>query len=100
MRTPVEARCSTQVAAHNTAPLPVLHGRRSNGGFTRSTVCMRAAPGNSEATMSVVERRALKVESPGRDWAEIGGGLAAAFALVGICVAGLWALAVLAGALA
>jgi len=73
--------------------------RRSNGGFAGSTVCVGVAPGNSDATVSVVERRAVPVE-PGRDWAEIGLGLAAAFALVGICVAGLWALVVLVGALA
>jgi len=50
--------------------------------------------------MSVFERRAVTAESSGRDWTQIGGGLAAAFALVGICVAGLWALVVLVGALA
>ena len=49
--------------------------RRSNGGFAGSTVCVGVAPGNSDATVSVVERRAVPVE-PGRDWAEIGLGLA------------------------
>jgi hypothetical protein len=93
------------VAAHNIAPLPVYRrnllvtDRRSNGGFARSTVCVGVAPGNSDATMSV-EHPAVTAESSGRDWGEIGGGLAAAFALVGICVAGLWALVVLVGALA
>jgi hypothetical protein len=43
--------------------------------------------------MSVVERQA--VEPAGRDWAEIGLGLVAALALVGIGAAGIWAVVVL-----
>ena len=50
--------------------------------------------------MSVVERRAVTVEPPGRDWTEIGLGLVAAFALTGIGAAGVWAVVVLIGALA
>jgi hypothetical protein len=36
----------------------------------------------------------------GRKWPEIGMGLAAGFALTGICAIGIWALVVLVGALA
>ena len=50
--------------------------------------------------MSVVERRAVTVEPPGRDWAEIGLGLLAAFALAGIGATGIWAVVVLVSALA
>jgi len=48
--------------------------------------------------MSVVERQA--VEPAGRDWAEIGLGLIAALALVGIGAAGVWAVVVLVSSLA
>jgi len=50
--------------------------------------------------VSVVERRAVTVEPPGRDWAEIGLGLLAAFALAGIGATGIWAVVVLVSALA
>ena len=50
--------------------------------------------------MSVVERRAVTVEPSGRDWPEIGVGLVAALALVGIGAAGIWAVVVLVSALA
>jgi hypothetical protein len=50
--------------------------------------------------MSVVERQGVTAEPSGRDWVEIGSGLAAAFALVGIVGAGVWAVVVLIGALA
>jgi hypothetical protein len=48
-----------------------------------------------EGSDPLLERRALKTESPGRDWAAIGVGLAGALALVAIFVAGMWALVVL-----
>jgi len=48
--------------------------------------------------MSVVERRGVTVEPSGRDWAEIGVGLVAALALVGICAAGIWGVVVLVSA--
>ena len=50
--------------------------------------------------MSVVERRAVTVEPSGRDWTEIGVGLVAALALVGIGAAGIWGVVVLVSALA
>jgi len=50
--------------------------------------------------MSVVERRAKTLEPAGRDWAEIGLGLVAALALVGIGAAGIWAVVVLVSSLA
>jgi hypothetical protein len=43
----------------------------------------------------LLERRAVRTESSGRDWAGIGVGLAGAFALVAIFGAGVWALVVL-----
>ena len=48
---------------------------------------------------SLLERAEVETES-GRDWVGIGIGLAAAFALVAIFVAGMWALVVLVEALA
>ena len=68
--------------------------------FARRTVCVLSAPGNRDSTVSVVEGRAVTVETPGRDWAEIGLGLLAAFALAGIGAAGIWAVIVLGSALA
>ena len=47
-----------------------------------------------------LERRAVRTESSGRNWAEIGVDLAAAFALIAIFCAGVWAVVVLAQALA
>jgi hypothetical protein len=44
---------------------------------------------------SLLERPAVGTESPGRDWAGIGVGLAAAFALIAILLAAMWALVVL-----
>jgi hypothetical protein len=58
------------------------------------------ASGNSDPTVSAVERRAVAGEPPGRDWPEIGLGLIAAFALAGIGAVGVWAVVVLVGALA
>jgi len=49
---------------------------------------------------SLLERPEAGTESSGRDWVGIGIGLAAAFALVAIFVAGMWALVVLVEALA
>ena len=49
---------------------------------------------------SFLERPEVETESSGRDWVGIGIGLAAAFALVAIFVAGMWALVVLVEALA
>ena len=49
---------------------------------------------------SLHERPEVGTEPPGRDWVGIGIGLAAAFALVAIFVAGMWALVVLVEALA
>jgi len=46
-----------------------------------------------------LERRAVGTESSGRNWAEIGVGLAAAFALIAIYCAGMWAVVVLVQAL-
>jgi hypothetical protein len=46
-----------------------------------------------------LERRAVRTESSGRNWAEIGVGLAAAFALIAIYCAGMWAVVVLVQAL-
>lgn len=46
-----------------------------------------------------LERRAVRTESSGRNWAEIGVGLAAAFALIAIYGAGVWAVVVLVQAL-
>ena len=46
-----------------------------------------------------LEPGAAKTESSGRNWAEIGVGLAAAFALIAIFCAGLWAVLVIAQAL-
>jgi hypothetical protein len=46
----------------------------------------------------LLERPAVGTGSSGRDWAGIGVGLAAAFALIAIFVAGVWALVVLAEA--
>jgi hypothetical protein len=43
--------------------------------------------------------RAVRTESRSRDWAEIGVGLASAFALIAIFTAGVWAVVVLAQAL-
>lgn len=45
---------------------------------------------------SLLEHAAVRSGSSGRDWAEIGVGLAAAFALIAILLAALWALVVLA----
>jgi hypothetical protein len=45
---------------------------------------------------SLLEHAAVGSDSSGRDWAEIGVGLAAAFALIAILLAALWALVVLA----
>jgi hypothetical protein len=42
-----------------------------------------------------LEGRAVRTESSGRHWAEIGVGLAAAFALIAIYCAGIWAVVVL-----
>ena len=47
-----------------------------------------------------LERRVARTESSGRNWAEIGVGLAAAFALIAIFCAGVWAVVVLVQALA
>jgi hypothetical protein len=46
-----------------------------------------------------LERRAVRIESSGRNWAEIGVGLTAAFALIAIFCAGVWAVVVLVQAL-
>lgn len=43
----------------------------------------------------VVERPAVGTESSGRDWAGIGVGLAAAFALIAIFLAAVWALVII-----
>ena len=48
--------------------------------------------------VSVADGQAVTIEHR-RDWAEIGLGLTAAFALVGIGSVGVWAVVVLAGAL-
>jgi hypothetical protein len=66
----------------------------------RLAVCAVRAAGNSDPTVSVLERRAVTAEPSGRDWVEIGSGLVAAFALVGIVGAGVWAVVVLVAALA
>ena len=42
-----------------------------------------------------LEHRTVRTESSGRHWAEIGVGLAAAFALIAIYCAGIWAVVVL-----
>ena len=42
-----------------------------------------------------LERSAVRGESSGRDWAGIGVGLAAAFALIAILCAGMWAVLIL-----
>ena len=47
-----------------------------------------------------LEHGAARTESSGRNWAEIGVGLAAAFALIAIFCAGVWAVVVLVQALA
>ena len=47
-----------------------------------------------------LEHGAVRTESSGRNWAEIGVGLAAAFALIAIFCAGVWAVVVLVQALA
>jgi hypothetical protein len=47
-----------------------------------------------------LERGAVRTESSGRNWAEIGIGLASAFALIALFCAGVWAVVVLAQALA
>ena len=47
-----------------------------------------------------LERGAVRTESSGRNWAEIGVGLAAVFALIAIYSAGVWAVVVLVQALA
>jgi len=57
-------------------------------------------PGTVISTVSVVERRAVTVESPRRDWRELGVGLVAALALAGIAAVGIWAAVVLVSALA
>ena len=49
---------------------------------------------------AVLGGRAVRSESPDRNWAEIGIGLAAAFALIAMYSAGMWALVVLGEALA
>lgn len=72
----------------------------SNEGFDVRAVCGRACSGNSDARVSVVEEQAVTPEPIGRDWGEIGLGLASAFALVGIGSVGIWAVIVLVGALA
>jgi hypothetical protein len=41
---------------------------------------------------AVLEDRVVMAESSGRSWGEIGIGLAAAFALVGLYLAAMWAL--------
>jgi hypothetical protein len=46
----------------------------------------------------LLERRDLLTATPARDWAAIGAGLAAAFALVAIFLSGAWALLVLVSA--
>ena len=69
-------------------------------GFEAGAVWALPAPGKSDSTMSVVERRAVTVEPSGRDWREIGVGLVAALALVGIGAAGIWGVVVLVSALA
>jgi hypothetical protein len=46
-----------------------------------------------------LERGAVRTEPSGRNWAEIGIGLAAAFALIAIYCAGMWAVVVLVQAL-
>jgi hypothetical protein len=53
-------------------------------------------PGGSD---TVVERRIVRTEPAGRNWAEIGIGLAAAFALIAMYGAGMWAIWVVAEAL-
>ena len=45
--------------------------------------------------ITIVERSAEATDRSGRDWAAIGVGLAAAFALVAILMAGTWAVVVL-----
>jgi hypothetical protein len=50
--------------------------------------------------VSVVDEPSVTAEPTGRDWGEIGLGLVAAFALIGIGSAGIWAVVVLVGALA
>jgi hypothetical protein len=47
-----------------------------------------------------LEPGAVRTEPSGRNWAEIGIGLAAAFALIAIFCAGVWAVVVLVQALA
>jgi len=46
-----------------------------------------------------LESRVVRTESSGRNWAEIGVGLAAALALIAIYCAGMWAVVVLVQAL-
>jgi hypothetical protein len=48
---------------------------------------------------ALLERRAIRAEQSGRDWGMIGLGLAAALAVIGLYVAGFWALAVVVEAL-
>jgi hypothetical protein len=47
-----------------------------------------------------LERGAVRTELSGRNWVEIGVGLASAFALVALLCAGVWAVVVLVQALA
>ena len=49
--------------------------------------------------VSVAERPVVTNESSRRKWADVGLGLAGAFALVAIFLAGVWAVVVLTGAL-
>ena len=48
----------------------------------------------------LLERPTVGAKAPGRDWVGIGVGLASAFALLAIVLAGVWAVVVLAEALA
>ena len=60
-------------------------GAVSDGGFQRSDL--------------LLERPAVGTQASSRDWVGIGVGLAAAFALLAIVLAGVWAVVVLAEAL-
>ena len=56
--------------------------------------------GAFERSDALLERTAVTTEPSGRNWAEIGLGLAAAFAVIAIYVVGVWSVVVLVEALA
>ena len=48
---------------------------------------------------ALIDRRSVRTEPSGRDWAGIGVGLVAAFAMIGVYAACIWAVLVLVEAL-